>query len=218
MLKASIQLLKKEFTLEFRKKETLFGVLLYIVSTVYLNYLVFNQIIDDTTWNALFWVILLFASVQAASRSFHSESNRQFLYYYQLCSPKSIILSKVVYNMILLGALGLFNFFVYTLFLGNPLENSATFILVTILGASGFAAVLTMVSAIASRTSNNMALMAILSFPLLMPLLITLVKTSTFALVGSDWTDIVPYISLLGLLNLLVLSLSLLLFPYIWQD
>lgn len=218
MLKASIQLLKKEFTLEFRKKETLFGVLLYIVSTVYLNYLVFNQIIDDTTWNALFWVILLFASVQAASRSFHSESNRQFLYYYQLCSPKSIILSKVVYNMILLGALGLFNFFVYTLFLGNPLENSATFILVTVLGASGFAAVLTMVSAIASRTSNNMALMAILSFPLLMPLLITLVKTSTFALVGSDWTDIVPYISLLGLLNLLVLSLSLLLFPYIWQD
>jgi heme exporter protein B len=77
---------------------------------------------------------------------------------------------------------------------------------------------LSMVSAIASKTSSNFSLMAILSFPMLIPLLIVLIKLSKNALDGLDRTLSYPYIGVLLLINLLVVLLSYVLFPYLWRD
>ena len=95
-------LIAKELRLEMRNKYALGGILLYVVSTVFVSYLSFKKIVTPATWNALFWIIFLFASVNAIAKSFISETKGRLLYLYTLTSPQSVILSKIIYNSLLL--------------------------------------------------------------------------------------------------------------------
>lgn len=70
------------------------GVLIYVVSTGFICYMSFRQIIDIPTWNALFWIIMVFAAINAVARSFMQESKGLQLYYYTLLHPASVILSR----------------------------------------------------------------------------------------------------------------------------
>lgn len=218
MLNEIKHLIAKELLLEWRMKYALSGILLYVVSTVFICYLSFKNIVDVPTWNALFWIIMLFASVNAVAKSFLMESKGRLLYFYTLASPQAIILSKTIYNVLLLILLSLICFGFYALFIGNVVQNIPLFAITLILGSIGFAAVLTMVSAIASKTNNNFTLMAILGFPILMPLLLTLIKVSKNAIDGLAMSISWKYILVLALLDLIIIVLSYLLFPYLWRD
>jgi heme exporter protein B len=75
-----------------------------------------------------------------------------------------------------------------------------------------------MVAAIASRASGNFSLMAILSFPIILPLLLTLMKMSRLALAASTWAGSQGPLIILITINLAVVILAYLLFPYLWRD
>lgn len=110
---------------------------------------------------------------------------------------------------------------VYALFLGKtPLEGSnfSLFITTLFLGGTGFAGVLTLLAAIANKSNNNFALMAILGFPLLLPLLATLNSLSEIALRGLPWEFALQDLLILAALNVIVVLLSFILFPYIWRE
>lgn len=211
-------LIAKEILIEWRQKYAFNGILLYIVSTVFVCYLSFKNIIDPSTWNALFWIIMLFVSVNAIAKSFVQENSARQLYIYTLTSPQAIILSKMIYNSILMIFLSLVCFGFYSLFIGHIVQDTLLFMVSLILGSMGFSTVLTMVSAIAAKTNNNATLMAILSFPMLIPLLMIVIKVSKNAVVGLDRSVSYDYLLILMLLNLIVVILSYLLFPYLWRD
>ena len=211
-------LIAKEIKQELRQKFALGGILLYVISTVFVCYLSFRSIIDKPTWNALFWVILLFGSINAVAKSFIQESKGRQLYYYTLVSPQAVILSKIIYNSLLMLVLSIVCFFVYSLFIQSLVDDIPFFLLTLVFGSIGFASVLSMVSAIASKTNSNFSLMAILSFPMLIPLLLSLIKVSKYAVDGLDRTLSYPYFGVLLLINMMVILLSYLLFPYLWRD
>lgn len=211
-------LIAKEIKQELRQKFALGGILLYLVSTVFVCYLSFRSIIDKPTWNALFWVILLFGSINAVAKSFLQESRGRQLYFYTLVSPQAVILSKIIYNSLLMLLLSVVCFFVYSLFIKSLVDDIPFFLLTLVFGSIGFASVLSMVSAIASKTNSNFSLMAILSFPMLIPLLLSLIKVSKYAVDGLDRSLSWPYFGVLLLINLMVILLSYLLFPYLWRD
>ncbi len=208
----------KDIRLELKQKYAINGILLYIVSTIFLCSLAFERIVMPVTWNALFWVILLFAAVNAVSKSFIQESQGRQLYYYSLASAHAIILAKMIYNILMMIVLSVLFFGVFILFLGNYIENQALFFTTMLLGGIGFAALFTMVSAIASRTNNNFALMAVLGFPIILPLLVLLIKVSKSALLDSGWSGALPSLAALSGLNIIIIVLSGLLFPYLWRD
>jgi heme exporter protein B len=211
-------LLAKEITLEFRNKYSLNGILLYVISTVFVSYLSFRQIVNPATWNALFWVIMLFASINAVSKSFMQDSKGVQLYYYSIASPQAIILSKIIYNSLLMLCISVICYLFFSLFIGNVVQNQGLFVSSLALGSIGISSILTLVSAIASKTNNNFSLMAVLSFPIMMPLLITLIKVSREAIDGLDFSVTYKYLLVLGLLDVIVLALSYMLFPYLWKD
>ena len=210
-------LIAKEVKLEMRNKYALGGILLYVVSTVFVSYLSFKQIINPATWNALFWIILLFASINGVAKSFINETRGRLLYLYTLVSPQAVILSKIIYNVFLLSIISGLCLFVYTLFVGNIIQDLPLFLITLLLGSFGFSSLLTMVSAIASKTSNNFTLMAILSFPIMMPLLIVLIKLSKNAIDGLELWD-TNSLLILMFLNVIIIALSYLLFRYLWRD
>jgi len=211
-------LVGKEFRLELKQKYVINGILLYLLSTVFVTYLAFDRVIDSATWNSLFWVILLFVAVNGISKSFVQESPSRYIYYYTVASPQAIVLSKIIYNLILMTVLSLLAFGLFLLLMGNLVVNPGLFLLALILGSCGLASVLTMVSAIASRASNNFSLMAILSFPIVLPLLTTLMRISHSALTTGAWTATAGHIIILLTINFAVIALGYLLFPYLWKD
>ncbi len=221
MFKEIKALIEKEITLELRQKYALNGMLLYIVSTVYVCYLSFrmkaNQI-DKITWNTLFWIILLFTAMNAIAKSFTQERYGRLLYYYTLASPVGIILSKIVYNTLLMLVLALAGFGVYAVVMGNPVGDMGLYLLSIVLGAVGFASTLTMIAGIASKAENSSTLMAILSFPVILPMLLMLLKISKNALDGLDRASSLDEIMMLLAIDAIVLVLSVILFPFLWRS
>jgi len=211
-------LIGKEIKLELKQKYVLNGILLYLLSTVFVTYLAFEEVITPETWNSLFWIILLFVAVNGISKSFVQESPARYIYYYTIASPQAVVLSKILYNLLLMAVLSLLAFGMFLLLMGNQVINLWLFLLTLILGSFGLSSVLTMVAAIASRANNNFSLMAILSFPIILPLLLTLMKISRMALSGSEWSGVSGPLVILVTINLAVVILAYLLFPYLWRD
>ena len=214
-------LMRKEFLLEWRQRYALNGMLLYIVGAVFVCYLSFNARRGQLTpivWNTLFWIILLFTAINAIAKSFVQERAGRQLYYYILASPQQIILSKILYNTVLMLVLALLGFGVYAFVLGNPVDDVPLYLLTLILGAIGFAASLTLVSGIASKAENPATLMAVLSFPIILPLLLMLLKLSKNALDGLDRSASWDEIGTVLAIDVIVITLSWLLFPFLWRS
>jgi heme exporter protein B len=211
-------LIRKEIMLELRQKYVINGILLYLISTIFVTFLAFDDRVNMETWNSLFWIILLFVSVNGISKSFMQENPARHIYYYTIASPQAIILAKIIYNLLLMVILSSLSLLFFVLMMGNRIADYPLFIVCLILGSLGMTSVLTMVSAIASRASNNFSLMAILSFPIILPLLSTLMKISKNALSGSESSGNAGFIILLLTINGAVIILAYLLFPYLWRD
>lgn len=210
-------LIQKEIILEWRSKYAFNGILLYVVSTIFVCYLSFKQT-DNITWNALFWIIMLFASVNAVTKSFVQENCGRQLYYYAIASPQAVILSKIIYNVLLLMVISSIALGFYVLVFNNPVGDLFLYFVSVLLGSISFASVFTMISGIASKAGNSGALMAILSFPVIIPLLIVLIKFSKNAMDGLDRSVSYNELGILLAINVAVIAVSLLLFPYIWKD
>ncbi len=218
MLSEISTLIKKEFTLEWRTKSSIAGMVVYILSSVFISYLSFKRIVDVPTWNALFWLLVLFAAVNAVAKSFLAESRGVQLFYYTFLNPQSVILAKIIYNGCLLFVLSLISLIVYMVFLGNPVANMFLFLITVLLGCLGLSSVLTMISAIASKAGQSSTFMTILGFPVLLPLLIMLIKLSKNAIDGIDMSVNYQYIILLSSLNVMIPALAFILFPYLWRE
>ncbi len=214
-------LINKEIKLEWRQRYALNGMALYVVSTVFVCYLSFktkNSALNPITWNTLFWIIMLFTAVNAIAKSFTQERSTRLLYYYTIANPQAIIISKILYNTALMLVLAFAGFWVYAFVMGNPVGDMAMYLLSIALGSIGFATTLTLVASIASKAENNAALMAVLSFPVILPMLLMVMKLAKNALDGLDRSVSMDEITVLLALDAIVIALSVLLFPYLWRS
>lgn len=214
-------LLSKEFLLEWRQRYALNGLLLYVVSTVFVCYLSFNLergMLNVITWNTLFWIILLFSAVNGIAKGFLQEREGRYFFYYSIASPESIILSKIIYNAGLMLFIALVGFMFYAFVMGNPVQDIPLFLGNLVLGAIGFSSTLTMISGIASKAKNSSTLMAVLGFPVILPMILMLMKVSKNAIDGLQRSASYEELMTIGAINLIVLAASYVLFPYLWRS
>jgi heme exporter protein B len=213
-----ITLLRKEFLLESRQQHSFYGVMLYIASTVFVIYLTMEDP-DAETWNTLFWITQLFICINAVAKSFLQESRGRMLYYYTIASPVQFMLAKLSYNVILMLVMNLINLLLYTALMGDPTFSYGLFMLISLLGAMGLSLVFTMLAAIASKAMQQASLMAILGFPIILPQLLLLIRLSKTAF-SEVFRNGVPLqlILLLVALDIMIVLLSLILYPFLWKD
>ncbi len=216
-----VTLLKKELTLELRKKSVIAGIGLYLFSLTFICYITFalrQNSINAATWSALFWLVVLFSVVNSLAKSFIGEKKGLAIYYYSLASPQAIILSKIIYNTLLALLLSLAGLLLFSLLIGNPIQDLKLFIVTLLLTSIGFSSSLSLISGIASKANNSNILMAVLSFPVLISILLMAIRITKNALDGIDIAA--SYDELLNLLaiNCIATALAYLLFPYIWRS
>jgi heme exporter protein B len=216
-----IILLRKEFTIELRKLSTVAGLGLYLLGTIFVYYLTFSfrqDFITPVVWSSLFWVTLLFAAISTVGKSFIGERNGRALYYYCLLSPASIIFSKMLYNFLLCATMALVGYVLFTLLLSNPVQDHGLFVATVLLASMAFSTSLTLLSGIASKTTNAHILMTVLGLPILIGVIMLAVSSTKNCIDGIDPSASYDELLTLGAINLLVTAVSYLLFPYIWRS
>lgn len=218
MTKRIFALLKKDILLELRQQHSFYGILLYIAATIFVLYLSIDMP-DGAVWNGLFWVIQLFICVNAVAKSFLQESRGRLLYFYSIVSPIEFIIAKIIYNIILMIGMSLVSLLLFFIFLGSPVDSSLRFMGIVILGGASISIVFTLMSAIAAKAQQNAALIAILGFPVILPQLLMLMRLSktAFAEVFREGA-VLQLAGLITGLDVLVITMAIILFPYLWKD
>lgn len=221
MIQQIFSIFQKEVKLEWRNKTAFNGILLYLVSTIFICYLSFNVRsgqLQAVTWNALYWIIIVFANINGVAKSFLQEGEGRMLYYYTLCKPQVILSGKLFFNVLLSLVIALIGFFVYAIILGNPVENHLYFLLTIVFASIGFSGILTLVSGIVSKANNSTALMAVLSFPILLPILLMSVRLSINSIDGISQSLMIDKLFTLISVDAIVIATAYLLFPFIWRN
>src|SRR5688500_1665155 len=172
---------------------------------------------ESSVWNGLFWVIQLFVCINAVAKSFLQESRGRMLYYYSIASPADFVLAKLLFNSLLMLVMSLLSLLLFTLFLGNPLQKILPFTGLVLLGGWSLSLVFTFLAAIAAKAQQNAAIMAVLGFPLIISPLVFLMKLSNAAFTTAGTISLSAVLTLVAL-DLLVILLAVILFPFLWKD
>lgn len=201
-----------------RQQYSLYGVMLYVASTIFVLYLAMEDP-NAATWNALFWITQLFVCINAVAKSFLQENRGRMLYFYSICHPAVFVMAKLLYNIVLMAILNVFNLIIFIALMGNPTEVLLQFIGISFLGGLGLSLVFTMLAAIASKAMQQASLMAILGFPIIIPQLLLLIRLSRMAFAEVFRPGAAMQIVLLLLaLDVGIIILSVILFPFLWKD
>ena len=141
------------------------------------------------------------------------------LYFYSIANPAQFILGKLIFNVLLMLLMSLISLCLFFVFLDNPVSNVLQFTGIVILGGMGISLVFTLMSAIAAKAQQNAALIAILGFPVILPQLLLLMRLSKVAF-GEVFREgaVLQLVGLTFLMDLLVIALALILFPFLWKD
>jgi len=209
-------LIKKDLLLEVRQQYSFYGILLYIIATIFVLYMTIREP-EAKVWNGLFWIIQLFICINAVAKSFLQETRGRMLYFYSIVNPRDFILAKLVFNSVLMLLMSFLSILLFSLFLGNPVQKALPFIGLVLLGGWSLSLVFTFLSAIAAKAQQNAAIMAILGFPIIIPQLMLLMQLANT--VFSDKTGIAfSTLLLIVALDVLVVMLAVILFPFLWKD
>jgi heme exporter protein B len=173
---------------------------------------------EEAGWNGLFWIVLLFVCVNAVAKSFLQESRGRMLYFYSIAGARDFVLSKLLFNLFLMVCMSLLSLLLFRLLLGNPLEHLGLFMLITCLGGGSISLVFTFLAAIAARAQQSTALMAVMGFPIIIPQILLLMKISAVAFSSVVQAGLWQMIALLIGLDIMVVVLAVILFPFLWKD
>ena len=215
-LKGFRTLLIHEFTLEFRQRFSFAAQVLYVAAVVFIFYLTFSEP-DGQIWNSLFWMVMLFSGIQLGTTSFKREFGHSHLFYFQLIDPLMLFFSKIISVWVRLLILGISAWIIMSVVLGDPVVDKWLFGAAVFLGSLGLAVIFSFLSAISMSTENSGLLLAVLSFPVLLPVLLSVIRLSfiSMAQVSVEYFD--SFATLIAVV-MLVIGMGIFLFPTLWKN
>lgn len=215
-----ISLIKIEWSLDLKRPAILASAILQMAVMAMLSMLSMLSQPEKATkiWNSLFWITLIFCTLQAISKSFLTVSRNRWIYWNQLSSPGQILWSKIIYGWITMIILTLINLVLFGFFMGIPVIHMFAYIKILILVTGGISTIFTFIGAIASKANQAGFLAPVLSLPVILPLILLGIKASNKVfnpiLVSSVNKDILMLTALDGL----ILVLSGILFSALWKE
>ena len=210
-------LLRKDFQLDLRQRFALGSIILYVFASVFIIYLAFRDI-SDQLWIILFWIVFLFASVNAVLKSFLQEGAKRHLYYYTVADPLAVISAKLLYNFLVLLGVAFLTILLFTVFTDLPVRSIGYFGLTVVLGCLGISANFSFTSSIAFKTRNQSTMMMVLSFPVIIPLLLPVIQISIKTLEEVSWNQLQSDFFLLMGIDLIIIAMAYLIWPFLWRE
>ena len=213
----------KDVRAELRSRTALLSALVFAALVL----VVFNFARDPTSLSAtalapsVLWVTFALAALLAMNRAFTIERENGALDGLLLApvSREALFLGKLLANMAFVGSVELVTLPLFTLFFNVSLWSRLPGILgTTVLATIGFVAVGTIFSAMAVRTRHAELLLPVLLLPFMVPPLIGAVQVTSRLLAGRPWSEMLGWIRLLLLYDIVFVTLCTLVFPAVVDE
>ena len=224
LVRASWAVFRKDLRAELRTRYALNAVALFAASTVValsrgVGFLTAGRNADlPLIHAALLWVAVLFAAFTGLARAFVQEEETRTAAALRLATPPiAVYLGKLLFNLLLLLLLDVLVAVLFVVLLHVEIKSAGLFIALLLAGSLGLVAATTLIAAIIARASIKGALFAVLSFPLLAPLLVVAIQGTALALVGEGWDRGIAPLQVLIAYTVALFVASLFLFGSVWE-
>lgn len=217
----AFSLFKKDISSELRTRYAINALAMFIIVTIsVILFSLGNETISIYLAGGLFWVVIFFSAMSGLSRAFVSEEERGTTLTLQLiAAPSTVFSGKLLFNIILVFSMNILIAILYSaLFESFIIENLALFLLAYVLGSFGIAISSTIIAAIIARANTKGTLYPVLSFPILLPLILTLIELTKNAMEGVTIGEAYIELAILLCYDVIMITSSYMLFDFIWQD
>jgi heme exporter protein B len=214
-------LFRKDWHSELRTRYAINALAMFILVTIsVILFSIGNEKISEYLTGGLLWVVIFFSAMSGLSRAFVSEEERGTTLTLQLiAAPSTVFSGKLLFNVLLVFLMNIvITFLFFILFESFVIKNFLLFTFAFILGNLGIAISSTIIAAIISKASSKGTLYPVLSFPILLPLILTLLELTKFAMDGETLESSFVEIAVLVCYDVIMLTASYLLFDFIWKD
>lgn len=217
----SYALFKKDFNSEMRTRYAVNSLAMFIIVAIsVILFSIGQEKINPSLTAGLFWVVVFFSAMSGLSRAFVSEEERGTALTLQLiASPATVLSGKMIFNLILTFCMNTVIAILYSaLFENFIIQNFVLFLLTFILGNIGLAVASTIIAAIISKAGAKGTLYPVLSFPILLPLILTSVQLTLASFDGTTIEDSMVELAIVLCYDVIMLSAGYMLFDFIWKD
>jgi heme exporter protein B len=223
MLRLVLVVAAKDLRLEFRSRTAL----LSSVTFAALVLVVFNFSRDPTATAmvdlapSVLWVTIAFAAVITLNRSFNVEREHDALSGLRLAPVprEALYLGKVLANLVCVGIVEAITVPLFVLFFNVDLGQAlAGIVSVIALATVGFVAAGTMFSAMAVRTRFAELMLPVLLLPFMVPPLLAAAQATSRLLGGRPLSELMGWLRLLAVYDIVFLVLSTLLFAFVVDE
>jgi heme exporter protein B len=211
----------KDIKSELRTRYAINAILMFAIVTVFaVSWAVGGAGLSPVIQASLIWIVIYFSSLSGLSQSFVKEEESRTAAALRLYAPAEVVLAgKLMFNLVLLFVLNLITVPLFTIFIGFDVVNLTLFLMILVIGSLGLVVVTTLVAAIISKASVKGALFAVLSFPLVLPLLIEAISGTKKAMVpGMSIAGARLEIQVLASYLIVMGILGFMLFEAVWND
>ena len=217
-------IVQKDLIAELRSKEIFSSMFIFsVVVLIVFNFsfeIGYGKKIADLA-SGILWVAFLFAGVLGLNRSFLLEKEKDCLQGLMLCPVDRgvIYLGKVIGNLLFIFMVILITLPIFSIFFDlSVLPYLWGLSLIILLGTVGFISVGTILSAMSVNTKMREVLLPILLLPVVVPVLIACVKSTTKILDGRPLSEISGWLRLLLAFDIVYLVVSYLTFEYVIEE
>ena len=217
----SVALFKKDWRSELRTRYAINALAMFILVTIsVIMFSIGQETMSEYLTGGLLWVVIFFSAMSGLSRAFVSEEERGTSLTLQLLAdPANVFSGKLLFNILLVFLMNAVITFLFTvLFDSFIIQNWALFFLAFLFGNFGIAISSTVIAAIISKASSKGTLYPVLSFPILLPLLLTLIEITQYAVDGNPIFESWVEIAVLFSYDVIILAASYMLFYFIWKE
>lgn len=212
---------KKDWESELRTKYAINALAMFILVTIsVLLFSIGQEKISEFLTGGLLWVVVFFSAMSGLSRAFVSEEERGTTMTLQfIAAPSTVFSGKLIFNILLVFLMNFAITFLFIIFFESfTIRNWELFCLILLFGNFGIAISSTIIAAIISKASSKGTLYPVLSFPILLPLILTLLELTKFTINGASIADSFVELAVLVSYDVIMLSASYMLFDFIWKD
>jgi heme exporter protein B len=220
-LKSIGAIIWKDLAAEMRSRELLTAMLVFALLVI----LIFNFALDlDATTRevatpGILWATFAFAGTLGLNRSMALEKDRG-CFDGLLLAPvdrSAIYFGKLISNLVFMLIVEAVVLPVYSVLYNTNLFNPGL-VSVILLGSVGYVVVGTLLSSMAVQTRTRDVLLPILLFPVIIPILIAAVEASSGFLQGIALAEIMPYINLLLVYDVIFTAVAFMVFDYVVEE
>ena len=165
------------------------------------------------------WISIFFSTSNGLSRTFVKEEERETSIALKLSSDSTAVLTgKLLFNLVLSFALNILILILFILITDYSVKNVSGFLITVIIGNFGLVSASTIIAAIISKANSKGTLYPVLSFPVLLPLLITVINATKLASLGVGTEKLYGEIIILVSYTIVITVVSYMLFRFVWED